>query len=138
MPEETILRGNEDFSRLDGVYALVVEDGDDSRDALRMILEQCGALVATARTANEAYRALALRRPDVLVTDTTMPQTGLRLVRAVQALAQEHGVQIPTIAMTDSQSDQAEFWAAGVAEVLVKPLDASVLCRLVRQLVTHN
>jgi hypothetical protein len=29
--------------------------------------------------------------------------------------------------MTDSQSEQAPLWAAGVAEVLVKPLDAMAL-----------
>jgi CheY-like chemotaxis protein len=128
----------EDFSRLDGVYALVVEDSDDSREALRVILEHCGALVTTARTANEAHRILALLRPDVLVTDTTMPQTRLELVRSVQALAQVYGIQIPTIAMTDSQSERAKFWAAGVAEVLVKPLDATTLCRAVRRLVTQD
>jgi hypothetical protein len=53
-------------------------------------------------------------------------------------MAQVHGVQIPTIAMTDGHSEQAKFWAAGVAEVLVKPLDAMALCRVVRRLVTQN
>jgi CheY-like chemotaxis protein len=125
-------------SRLDGVHVLVVEDDDDSREALRRILKHCGALVTTAGTVNEAHRLLALLRPHVLVTDTGMAQDRLGLVRAVQALVQAHGVQIPTIAMTDAQSEQGEFWAAGVAEVLVKPLDAMGLCRVVRRLVTQN
>ena len=60
------------------------------------------------------------------------------MIRAVKAMAQVHGVQIPTIAMTDGHSEQAKFWAAGVAEVLVKPLDAMALCRVVRRLVTQN
>jgi len=47
-------------------------------------------------------------------------------------------VQIPTIAMTYDHSEQAEFWAAGVADVLVTPLDAMALCRVVRRLVTQN
>jgi CheY-like chemotaxis protein len=129
---------DEDFSRLDGVHVLVVEDDDDSREALRRILKHCGALVTTAGTVNEAHRLLALLRPHVLVTDTGIPQDRLGLVRAVQALAQAHGVQIPTIAMTYDHSEQAEYWAAGVAEVLVKPLDAMALCRVVRRLVTQN
>ena len=74
----------------------------------------------------------------MLVTDVGMPQDRLGLVRAVQALAQAHGVQIPTIAMTYDLSEQAEFWAAGVAEVLVKPLDAMALCRVVRRHATQN
>jgi DNA-binding NtrC family response regulator len=119
---------------------LIVEDDDDSREALRWILKHCGALVTTAGTVEEAHRLrlLALLRPHVLVTDTRMAQDRLRLVRAVQAVAQAHGVQIPTIAMTYDHSEQAEFWAAGVAEVLVKPLDAMALCHVVRRLVTQN
>jgi CheY-like chemotaxis protein len=127
-----------DFSGLDGVHVLVVEESDDSREALRRIFEHCGALVTTAGTADEAHGVLALLRPHVLVTHVWVPQDRLGLVRAVEALAQAHGVQIPTIAMTDAQSEQAEFWAAGVAEVLVKPLDAMALCRVVRRLVTQN
>jgi CheY-like chemotaxis protein len=92
----------------------------------------------TAGTADEAHRVLAILRPHVLVTDVRMPQDRLALVRAVQALAQAHGVQIPAIAMTDAQSEQAPLWAAGVAEVLVKPLDAMALYRVVRRLVTQN
>jgi CheY-like chemotaxis protein len=98
---------DEDFSRLDGVHVLVVEDDDDSREALRRILKHCGALVTTAGTVNEAHRLLALLRPHVLVTDTGIPQDRLGLVRAVQALAQAHGVQIPTVAMTYDHSEQA-------------------------------
>jgi carbon-monoxide dehydrogenase large subunit len=81
-------------------------------------LKHCGALVTTAGTVNEAHRLLALLRPHVLVTDTGIPQDRLGLVRAAQALAQAHGVQIPTIAMTYDHGEQAEFWAAGVAEGL--------------------
>ena len=55
-----------DLSGLDGVYVLVVEDSDDSREALRRILEHCGALVTAARL-------LALLRPHVLATDVGMP-----------------------------------------------------------------
>jgi hypothetical protein len=46
--------------------------------------------------------------------------------------------KVRAIAMTDAQSEQAKFWAAGVAEILVKPLDAMALCRVVRRLVTQN
>ena len=35
MPDKTILRENEDFSRLDGVHVLVVEESNDSREARR-------------------------------------------------------------------------------------------------------
>jgi CheY-like chemotaxis protein len=34
---------------LDGIHVLVVEDNDDSRDMLRLALEQCGAFVWARR-----------------------------------------------------------------------------------------
>jgi CheY-like chemotaxis protein len=37
------------------VHVLVVEDDDDSREALRRTLKHCGALVTTAGTVNEAH-----------------------------------------------------------------------------------
>ncbi len=127
-----------DFSGLDGVHVLVVEANDDAREALRKILEHCGALVTVAGSTAEAHRMLAILRPHVLLTEVGMPLDGLELIRTVSALAQAHGVQIPAIGMTESHSEQGEFWAAGFAELLVKPLDPMAVCRVVRRHVTQN
>jgi CheY-like chemotaxis protein len=43
---------------LAGVHVLVVEDTDDSREVLRVVLEYCGALVTTAESAGKAKRIL--------------------------------------------------------------------------------
>ncbi len=42
------------MAELNGVHVLVAEDTDDSREMLRVASEDCGALVTTADSAEEA------------------------------------------------------------------------------------
>jgi CheY-like chemotaxis protein len=85
---------------LAGVHVLVVEDTDDSREVLKVVLEYCGALVTTAESAEKAKRILETIRPHVLVTDIAMPDDGLELIREVKAVAETKGIHIPAIAIT--------------------------------------
>jgi CheY-like chemotaxis protein len=117
---------------LRGVHVLVVEDNDDSREALHRILGYCGALVTTAASIEEAYRILETLRPHVLVTDIEIPNDGLSLIRIVRAIAESGGTHIPAIAMTD-RGEREELLTEGFAELLEKPLDPIELCRVVRR-----
>jgi CheY-like chemotaxis protein len=116
-----------------GVHVLVVEDTDDSREVLRMVLEYCGALVTTAESAEKARRILETLRPHVLVTDIAMPDDGLVLIREVKAVAETKGIRIPAIAITAYRGRREELLAEGFAELLEKPLDPIALCGVVRR-----
>jgi CheY-like chemotaxis protein len=118
---------------LAGVHVLVVEDTDDSREALKVVLEYCGALVTTAESAEKAKRILETVRPHVLLTDIGMPDDGLELIREVKAVAESKGIHIPAIAITAYQDRREELLAEGFAELLEKPLDPITLCGVVRR-----
>ena len=118
---------------LAGVHVLIVEDTDDSREVLRVVLEYCGALVTTAESAEKAKRILETLRPHVLVTDIAMPDDGLELIREVKAAAQTKGLHIPAIAITAYQGRRDELLAEGFADLLEKPLDPMMLCGVVRR-----
>jgi len=118
---------------LAGVHVLVVEDTDDSREVLKVVLEYCGALVTTAESAEKAKRILETIRPHVLVTDIGMPDDGLELIREVKAVAESKGIHIPAIAITAYQGRREELLAEGFAELLEKPLDPITLCGVVRR-----
>ena len=118
---------------LAGVHVLVVEDTDDSREVLKVVLEYCGALVTTAESAEKAKRILETIRPHVLVTDIAMPDDGLELIREVKAVAESKGIHIPAIAITAYQDRREELLAEGFAELLEKPLDPITLCGVVRR-----
>ena len=53
---------------------LLAEDHDDTRDALRMLLEMNGYEVLAARDGEEALRLATEARPDVVITDYDMPR----------------------------------------------------------------
>ena len=120
------------MAELYGVHVMVVEDNDDSRELLRFALEYCGALVTTAASVEEALRVLGTLRPHVLVTDISMPDDGVRLVRDVLAVARARGVDgIPAIAVTAHRGRREELLAEGFVELVDKPLDPIELCSVI-------
>ena len=120
-------------NELAGVHVLVVEDTDDSRELFRVVLEYCGALVTAAASVEEARRILETLRPHVMLTDISMPDDGLALVRDVKRLAETKGIRIPAIAVTAFQGRRDELLAEGFVESLEKPLDPRTLCGVVRR-----
>ena len=118
---------------LDGIHVLVVEDTDDSRELLRIVLEYCGALVTTAESAEKAKRIIESLRPHVLVTDIAMPDDGIELIREVKTIAQTKGLHIPAIAVTAYRGRREELLAEGFVELVEKPLDPIALCGVVRR-----
>jgi CheY-like chemotaxis protein len=83
--------------RLTAVRVLVVEEDDDTRELLRVLLESAGASVDVVATAKDARRELLAAPPDVLVSDIRMPEeNGYSLVRSLRSA----GVATPAIALT--------------------------------------
>lgn len=95
--EPTLVRQN----RLTGLITLLVEDDDDSREIVAMLLASYGAEVIEARSAAEAMLQLTRSVPDVLVSDIGLPdEDGFSLIRAVRALPPEKGGAVPALALT--------------------------------------
>jgi two-component system, cell cycle response regulator DivK len=64
---------------------LVVEDDDETRELLRMALERRGYKVFTAEDGVRGFEEAVRQRPDLIVTDITMPAAdGAHLVRRVR------------------------------------------------------
>lgn len=116
-----------------GIHVLVVEDTEDSRELLRVALEYCGALVTTAASAEQATRLLSTVRPHILVTDISMPDDGLRLVREVKAIAETRNIHVPAVAITAHPFRREELLAEGFVELVEKPLDPIALCGVIRR-----
>ena len=65
---------------------LYVEDNDDLREALALLLESEGREVVTCASGEDALAALAARSFDVLITDVSLPGiSGTELARSVLA-----------------------------------------------------
>jgi CheY-like chemotaxis protein len=117
---------------LAGVRVLVVDDDDGVREAVRDYLLDCGADVVSVRSAQAAMLMLAEARPDVLISDISMPEhDGLWLIRAIRELPAEGGGDVPAIAITGRPDSPESLLAAGFTEVRGKPPDMAELVQLV-------
>jgi PAS domain S-box-containing protein len=126
---------------LSNLKVLVVDDDDDSREFVTFVLEQCGAVVTAVASAGEALEALALEKPDLLLSDIGMPEMdGYMLIRHIRAMPPEQGGQIPAIALTAyaSESDLQQALSAGFQRHLAKPVEPAELMAVVTTLIRGN
>ena len=110
---------------------LLVDDHSESLDLLARLLRRCGHSVQTAARVDDAVRAVARQRFDILVSDIGLPDgSGTDIMRAIRA---EQGV--PGIALTGYGEDDnlRACEEAGFAARLLKPV---VFDRLVKTMET--
>ena len=122
---------------LDGVRVLLVEDEADTRRVLALILEQAGAEVAQAATAEEAITRVATFNPHLLLSDIGLPlEDGYELIRKLRSSPLEALRQIPAIALTAyaTEKDRELALSAGYHLHLVKPVEPSELIEAVQRL----
>jgi CheY-like chemotaxis protein len=122
-------------TRLMGVRVLVVDDDDDMRYVTRVALQRHGASVTESASAREAFDVLRQERPDVLVSDLSMPpgEDGYWLIAAVRALSIGHGGGTPAAALTGhvTAEDRARVLRAGFQFHIPKPVDPERLVGVV-------
>jgi CheY-like chemotaxis protein len=121
-----------DQPNLAGLRILVVDDEADARDLLAIRLQQYGAEVIPAASAEAALDALSRQkpRPDLIVSDIAMPgEDGYSLLRQVRAMEPEQGGRIPAIALTaySRTKDRVQALAAGFQMHMPKPVNAAEL-----------
>lgn len=114
-------------STLAGTSILVVEDTEDSRETLRILLEQEGAKVRVARDGREALEVLRTTRPDIVLCDLRMPRMdGYEFMRE---LAHHEPAPPPVVAMSAlvSDADRRNAMNAGFASHIKKPFDEATV-----------
>ncbi|WP_375468707.1 ATP-binding protein [uncultured Nostoc sp.] len=121
-----------------GVNVLVVDDEVDTRDLIVFILQQCGASVRAFASASLALDALAVEKPDILLSDIGMPEMdGYMLIRQIRSLPPEQGGEILAIALTAyaGEVDQQQILQAGFQKHLTKPIEPGKLAMVIASLV---
>jgi two-component system, chemotaxis family, chemotaxis protein CheY len=115
---------------------LVVDDVPVVRLVIAKILRRAGHIVQEAANGDDALASLAGGRPDAVVTDLWMPGSdGLSLIHALK----EGFPGIAVVAMTGGSPRESQELSlrkaqeAGIAMVLVKPIDKDELVAAVGQ-----
>jgi two-component system cell cycle response regulator DivK len=101
---------------------LIVDDHPDTREMYAMALSCMGLEVTGVATADEAYRCACEARPDVIVTDLSLPRTdGWTLMRWLRCSASTRN--IPVVVLTGHAAPELQQRAKheGCAAFLTKP-----------------
>lgn len=127
--------GSNDGISLAGCRALIVDDDEDARELLAVILRAAGARVETASSVTDALRHLDTSQPDVLLADIGMPGLdGYALIREVRKREAESRQRLPAAAITAYAGvlDRDRAVAAGFDLHVSKPINPAVILEAVR------
>ena len=118
---------------LEGRCVLLIDDQDEARESLTVVLSAAGADVFAAATAGEAIEWLSAlapdRYPDVLISDIAMPgEDGYAVLRRIRAWQAPNGStplqRLPALALTAfaEREDRIRALTAGFQMHVTKPV----------------
>jgi CheY-like chemotaxis protein len=125
-------------ARLRDIHVLVVDDVEATRDLLSVFLQHYGLSVVAVPTGHEALAALTQVRPEVIVSDLSMPgMTGHEFIQHVRALPGQAERPTPAIAVTAFHDADSQRLAleSGFQVYLTKPLNPMTVVDEVARLV---
>ncbi len=125
------------MTNLGDLKILLVDDDGDALTMMRRILEEHGAVVELARSADEGLRLLGDRSFDVMVRDIGMPvRDGYDLIADVRT----RGIDVPALAVTAyaSADDRRRAIGAGYQGHVAKPVDTAEFLVAVAALAGRN
>ena len=121
--------------RLEGLKLLVVDDDPDSTQGLSRILAKEGADIAQANTVPDAMSIINFDRPDVLITDSKMPEGGgSKLIKFMRLNLPEAAI----VVVSGDISNADELIALGASCVMDKPVHISELIDYLEDILRVN
>ena len=142
-------------AQLAGVRVLLVEDDDDSRNLLTLVLERYGAGVFPVASSAEAQAAFWQSRPHIVVSDIGMAdEDGYELIRKIRTLPVQGSLLtefpaedddslpslVPAIALTGyaTTKDRERALSAGYQLHLAKPVEPDDLVTAILSLLLQK
>jgi len=114
---------------------LIVEDGADARESLRLLLELAGHDVATSSDGPWGLDALRAFKPDVALIDLGLPgMDGYAVARHARRDPETRHVHLVALTGYGRAEDQRQALEAGFDLHLTKPIDPRTLSALLGQL----
>ena len=121
-------------NRLSKLTIVLVDDNPDVRRHVSAYLSHLGIKVAVADNAIEGLEAVKSYRPNLVLSDISMPgRNGFELLCDIQALNSDGTGRVPVIAMTAlvTHIDRARILDAGFNELLPKPFTPETLVKTI-------
>lgn len=102
---------------------LIVDDYEDARNALKLLIGSYGYEVTEAADGVEAVESVKKSAPDLILMDFAMPRmNGIDAAKAIRKF--EHAAKIPILCVTAyGKQIHEETAAAGFDDVIANPID---------------
>jgi CheY-like chemotaxis protein len=114
---------------------LIVEDHEDTREMLRILLNMIGCRVIEAEDGEHAMSVAEKGHPDLILLDVKIPLLdGLTVTRLIRSHPVLNEVPIVLITGMDTPQLHREALSAGCNDCLIKPLDFERLQGLIKLL----
>lgn len=111
---------------------LIVDDNDDIREALTLLVSKQGYAVETARTGQEALAAMRRAKPCIVLLDLDMPDMTGHEIRLEQLADEEIG-HVPVVLFSASADFERAAIEMGAAAYASKPAEFAPLMELIRK-----
>lgn len=121
------------------ITVLVVEDHDDSRRMMQILLELDGFRVFSASTGRQALDLSASKQPDIVLMDVNLPdQDGLSVTQQLRRQSENNRTPIIALTAYDTNESRDRALAAGCNEFMLKPVNFERLEALICRLLAGN
>lgn len=116
----------------DDQTVMVVDDSDDTRELISIILRRKGYRVIEAANGKEAVELVPLTHPGLILMDLSMPvMDGYEATRRIKALRELGGVPIVAVSAFCDAYIKDKALEAGCVECVLKPVDFGTIVSLV-------
>ena len=113
---------------------LVVDDQPEIRNLMVEILKKRGDQVSTASDGHDALTQFALARPDLVITDLTMPGlNGYQLCRLIRGIS-----SVPVLVMSAQMGAEDMAYRMGADAFIPKPFDLEDLWAEIEELLLET
>ena len=101
---------------------LVVDDHEDNRQILRVLLASAGYVMIEAQNGETALAAALSERPDLILMDIQLPDLdGYEVTRRIKSNPRSHDVPIIAVTSYALSDDERKALAAGCIAYVAKP-----------------
>jgi two-component system, sensor histidine kinase len=115
-----------------GRSILIIEDNNDARESLRMLLESLGHYVLEASDGHHGLALVLDRKPEVVLVDLGLPGLdGYEVARAVRVSPLAQTTLLIAVTGYGQAEDRRRTKEVGFDAHLVKPVSQSLLAALI-------
>lgn len=124
---------------MSNLNVLVVEDEDDIREMLLMVLEQADLQVTAVTSAEQALASLAENRVDLMVLDWMLPGiSGIELARRLKKEASYKDLSIILLTARGEEEDKIRGLEIGADDYMTKPFSPKELIARIKAVMRRS